>query len=102
MTIEYKRGMILVQSFGYNMTLYNFYQVVRVSGKAVDLVELERELGESIGFLRWKVLKPKKLTDYKPQDIIKKRINKYGYICINGHNLYEYNPNERYEEDHAD
>jgi hypothetical protein len=99
--MEFKRNEILVQQFGYNMTLYNFYKVVRVSGKAVDLIELPKEVVKPVGFMQY-VVEPKNKAGYMQKEVIKKRINKYGELSVNNDTLYKYDKTREYTEDHAD
>lgn len=56
-----KYGEILVEQYGYSMTLYNFYKVVRISGSKVDLLLLKHKTTKSHGWLQWEV-KPINVT----------------------------------------
>ena len=92
---------ILVEMFGYNMTLFSFYKVVARKNKTVKLVELDRNDVATKGFMQFQV-KPVNKTSYLTRDIITKRFNKYGNICIDNKILFRYNPSAEYIEDHAD
>lgn len=92
---------ILVEMFGYNMTLFSFYKVVSRKNKTVELVELNKNNVETKGFMEYKV-KPISKTSYLTREIITKRFNKYGNICMNNRILFRYNPNAEYIECHAD
>ena len=92
---------ILVEMFGYNMTLFSFYKVVARKNKTVKLVELDRNVVATKGFMQFQV-KPVNKTSYLTRDIITKRFNKYGNICIDNKILFRYNPSAEYIEYHAD
>ena len=54
-----------------------------------------------MGFMQFQV-KPVNKTSYLTREIITKRFNKYGNICIDNKILFRYNPSAEYIEDHAD
>lgn len=95
-----KRGMILVDMYGYSMTLYDFYQVVKIKGASVELIPLKTRTGNMHGFMQWQVI-PIKACGYMQKDVIKKRFNKYNNISFNS-SLSIYDDNHEYIEDHED
>lgn len=96
-----KRNDILVRSFGYNMTLYNFYRVIKVVGSKVVLQPLEKSSTSWIGFMQCEV-KPIVKSGYLTRELINKRFNKWGGISIDNDNLFLYDKTRQYVENHAD
>ena len=96
-----KKNDILVEQIGYNMTLYSFYKVVERKGCTVKIIPLAHT-NNWHGFM---------LNDVKPIDrkfwlekeVLTRRFNKWGTIRGKyDNNLYLYDENKTYTEDHAD
>ena len=101
MTVEFKRNDILVETLGYNMTLYSFYKVVATKGKTVKLIPLQH-INKPHGFLQNDV-KPIDRNCWLEKEVIIRRYNKYGYIRGKYDNyLHLYNAEKTYTENHAD
>lgn len=96
-----KRGSILVEQYGYSMTLYNFYKVVKISGSKVDLLLLDRKVVKSHGWLQYEV-KPINATTWMQKNIVSKRFSKYGLKGTCDHYMGIYDDKHEYIEDHAD
>lgn len=96
-----KRNDILVESFGYNMTLYDFYRVVKIVGSKVVLLPLEKTSTGWTGFMQCEV-KPIVKAGYLTKNLINKRFNKMGGITIDNNNLFLYDKTRQYVENHAD
>lgn len=92
---------ILVRQFGYSMTLYEFYKVVARKNKTVKLLPLKDRTVSAEGFMQYAV-QPVIPVGYLTKDVITKRFNKYGDICIDNHTLSVYSPDRKYVENHAD
>lgn len=98
---DLKRGLILVEQYGYSMTLYNFYKVVRISGSKVDLLPLEHKATKSYGWLQWGV-EPINVTAWMQKNVVSKRISKYGLKGTYNSYMSIYDDKHEYIEDHAD
>lgn len=98
---DLKYGSILVEQYGYSMTLYNFYKVVRISGSKVDLLPLGHKVTKEYGWLQWGV-KPIDVTAWMQKNVTSKRISKYGLKGTCGHYMSIYDDKYEYIEDHAD
>lgn len=86
---ELKPGMILAYCWGYSMTLWDFYKVLKINDKSMILVKLQKQyMGGSQNNM-----------EVKPIDIEVDKPFRRGIKKFMG-NLY--NPNERYYEDHMD
>lgn len=96
-----KRNDILVEQFGYNMTLYNFYKVLSVKGSKVELYPLQHTSSEWIGFMQCEV-KPVDTKCYLTKNIINKRFGKWGGLSIDKNILFKYDESRQYIENHAD
>lgn len=96
-----KYGSILVEQYGYSMTLYNFYKVVRISGSKVDLLPLEHETTKSHGWLQWGV-KPIDVNAWMAKNVISKRFSKYGLKGIYDKYMSIYDEKHEYIKDYAD
>lgn len=87
--IELKPGMILAHCWGYSMTLWNFYKVLKVTDKSVMYVKLKScALNSDLGHL-----------EVRPMDI---EVNKPFRRSIKKFMGNLYDPNDRYYEDHMD
>lgn len=98
---DLKRGMVLVEQYGYSMILYNFYKVVNIKGSKVDLLPLEHEITKNYGWLQYQV-KPIDKTAWLQKNVITKRVSKYGLRGKCDHYMSLYNDEFEYIEDHAD
>lgn len=96
-----KYGSILVEQYGYSMTLYNFYKVVRISGSKVDLLPLKHKVTKNCGWLQFEI-KPINATAWMQKNVISKKISKYGLKGTCDNYMSIYNDKCEYIEDHAD
>lgn len=98
---DLKYGSILVEQYGYSMTLYNFYKVVKISGSKVDLLPLKHKATKGYGWMQFEV-KPIDVNAWMQKNVISKRISKYGLkgICDNYMSIYD--DKQEYIEDHTD
>ena len=92
---------ILVRQFGYSMILYEFYKVVARKNKTVKLLPLKDRVVSTEGFMQYRV-EPVIPVGYLTKDVITKRFNRYGNLCIDKDVLGVYSPDRKYIEDHAD
>lgn len=98
---DLKYGSILVEQYGYSMTLYNFYKVVKISGSKVDLLPLKHKVTKNCGWLQWEV-KPIDVSAWMQKNVISKRFSKYGLKGTCNHYIGVYDDKREYIEDHAD
>lgn len=98
---DLKYGSILVEQYGYSMTLYNFYKVVRISGSKVDLLPLEHKTTKSHGWLQWGV-KPIDVTAWMQKNVTSKRFSKYGLKGAYDKYMSIYDDKHEYINDYAD
>lgn len=83
--IQTKLGDIFHHSFGYNMTINEFYQVTAIKGRKVELTELNIDY-DTTGFLTYRV-KPIVNSFVTDKEGNKKVVNKILQICT-------YNPDK--------
>lgn len=96
-----KRGDVLVRRYGYNMVLFNFYEVYSIKGNKVELYPLQVKNKGCVGFMQYEV-EPIMPKGYLMKNLISKRFNKWGGISIDKNSLYLYDKNRTYVEDCAD
>lgn len=84
-----KVGNIFECTWGYSMTLVDFYQVVEKKGTAtVKLRKLNNKNQTGDGFQGTTIAKK---DDFYDDKILTKRLNKSGHITVQDHYLYRWN-----------